>query len=70
MKVRSIELDEQDLPERITVTMTIQEAVLIGSHVGSVTPTTEATHGVYDALSSVFNAFWEDGINDAKRAVR
>jgi hypothetical protein len=66
MKVKQINLDDEGLPETLTVEMTREEAILITSHFGSVTPTTETTSSVWRALSRVFNAFWDDGVYEAR----
>lgn len=68
MKVLGIDLDESEMPERIRVEMTREEAIMIADHVGSVTPSRPVTSAVWDALTgSVFNRFWDDGVDDARR---
>lgn len=71
MKIKAIALDDNELPETVTVEMTLAEAILIGKHVGSVKPSTATSSGIWDALTGVvFNSFWEDGINDAAKENR
>lgn len=65
MKVTQINLNDEGLPEKLTVEMTRDEAILITNHVGSVTPTTETTSSIWKALTRVFNAFWDDGVYEA-----
>lgn len=68
MRVLSIELDTDELPVEVTVRMSRAEATLIASYVGQLTPSTATSHGIYDALvGGVFNRFWEDGLDDARR---
>ena len=65
MRIKAIEMDTEELPELITVEMTLAEAVLIGKHVGSVTPSTVVSTNIWDSLTGgVFNRFWDDGIDE------
>ena len=66
MRVKNIYLDDTGTPDEITVAMTLNEAIAIASHVGSLTPSTEASSGIWDALNRVFCQYWEDGLRDAK----
>lgn len=73
MKVRSIDLGDDELPEAVTVTMTTDEAAVIYAIVGHLSPkaVTEAggdirwgnaVYDVADCLSGAFfNRFWDDG---------
>lgn len=76
MKVRTIELGADEMPESVTVTMTVDEAALMYAFVGRVAPKTvtdatndtrwgNALYDIAEALSgSFFNRFWDDGAND------
>jgi hypothetical protein len=71
MKVKALTLDDDGLPDRLTVEMTRDEAILIATHVGNLTPSTEVSTPIWDALSGeVFNRYWEDGLDDARRSFR
>lgn len=77
MKVLSIDLDDTELPNAITVTMTRDEAVVLARMTGGHSIRTasaqfgdrgKCTESIYDALvGAVFNRFWEDGVDDAAR---
>lgn len=49
MKIHSIKLDENGLPTKVKVTLTIPEIALIVRHAA--------------LTGDVINRFWEDGIN-------
>ncbi|MBM9507978.1 hypothetical protein [Actinacidiphila acididurans] len=80
MKVKQITLDDEEMPERVLLDCSHDEAVLIAALLGrqdagdlaAVVP-----HGgrlgaeVYDALAgSVFNRFYDDGVAGAVDAIR
>lgn len=66
MKIKSIEL-ENSLPVRIVVELTVEEAAQIAKWTGSLSPVTGMTgetSELYGALTgSVFNRFWDDGVD-------
>lgn len=76
MKVKSIELDEDEMPERVLVEMTLDEAAVVYRLTGGIAPRTvsrallgtrwgEALDGVATCLSGAFfNRFWDDGANE------
>lgn len=80
MKVKRIDLDDQEMPDRIQVEMTHDEAtfvaVLLGKQNGhdanAVLPGGDALNtAVYEGLAGgVFNRFYEDGIDGAAQQVR
>ena len=73
MKVRSIDMGNDEMPESATVTMTLDEAALLYAFVGRVAPkaVTDAAgdvrwgNALYDVAEcltgSFFNRFWDDG---------
>lgn len=73
MKVRSIQLGDDDMPERLTVEMTTDEAAMLYTFVGRIAPAqvSQATGDVrwgntlYDmaecVAGSFFNRFWDEG---------
>ena len=79
MKIRNIQLDDNELPETVTVEMTIGEAAFIAKVCGGLSRNTAIEqHGpigahhddIYDSLTGgLFNRFWEDGIDDALRVI-
>jgi hypothetical protein len=66
VKIKSIEL-ENSLPVRIVVELTVEEAAQIAKWTGSLSPVTGMTgetSELYGALTgSVFNRFWDDGVD-------
>lgn len=76
MKVRAIELGDDEMPDSVTVTMTVDEAALLYAFVGRVAPkaVTDATNdarwgnALYDVAEcltgSFFNRFWHDGASE------
>lgn len=71
MKVTSINLDDDEVPTEISVTMTLDEVVVIAQWTGGLSGTTSpaplVTAGIYDTLiGTVVNRFWEGGMNDLK----
>jgi hypothetical protein len=68
MRIKTIQLDSNELPETIDVQMTREEGVLIANYVGGLLPSTPASVSIWDALTGrVFNRFWDDGLSDATR---
>lgn len=77
MKIRNIALDADEVPETISVDMSVREAALIvrliGSHSDTQLADTQAggpaTAGeIYGALTGAFfNRFWEDGVSGVPR---
>lgn len=64
MKVKQINLGDDDYPEQVTVEMTLDEAALVARLVGKEAPPSAESSNIYRALSrSVFNTFWENGID-------
>lgn len=80
MKVKRIDLDDEELPEKVLVELTHDEAVFVALLLGKQNGTTaeEILHGggalvgaVYDGLAGgLFNRFYDDGVNDAAAALR
>ncbi|WP_431897894.1 hypothetical protein [Nonomuraea sp. bgisy101] len=76
MKIQSIHFDDNEMPRLVTAKLTIREAAMITKAFGRLSPTSaseqgldhEVTRAVYDSLTSVFNAYYEDGLNDFLRA--
>lgn len=85
MKLRRVDLDDAEMPERITVEMTVDEAGLLYALTGNVAPRTvteamfndtrwgNALVDVAECLSgSFFNRYWDngaDGVVPRKRLV-
>jgi hypothetical protein len=79
MKVKRIDLDDDENPETITVELTHDEAVFLALFLGkqngveeeAVMPGGSRLGGeIYDGLTGgVFNRFYEDGVADAAKAV-
>lgn len=76
MKVKSIEMDEEGLPEFVTVHMSRDEALVITRVLGGMNGIQHAAKGtnheaaseVYDCLTGdLFNRFWDDGERDLPR---
>jgi len=80
MKVKRIDLDDEEMPERVTVELTHDEAAYIATMVGkhSFNSAEQVMPGggylnsaISDALNgTVFNRFYEDGLAEAIAAVR
>ena len=78
MKIRRIDLNDDEVPETITVELTHDEAVFLALFLGKQNGTEEEavmTGGarlggeIYDGLTGgVFNRFYEDGVKDAARS--
>lgn len=74
MKLISMDFNEAELPETITVTLTIQEAAFLAKFVGGarVIDMNKVFDGgdkpgveVYECLvGAVFNRYWDDGVDD------
>lgn len=68
MQIRNISLDEDQMPDTITVNMGISEAIQIAQWAGKTPSPTAEMSWIYSALcGSVFNRFWDDGVNGAAR---
>lgn len=76
MRIKRIDLDATEMPAVITVEMTVGEAIALARLTGKLSPDTARERGLvwddtvatYDALiGSVFNRYWEDGIDGASR---
>ena len=68
MKIKSIELDGNELPHSVTLTMSLSEAILIAEFVGNLTPSTAASTSIWNALDgTLFNRFWEEGFRGAAK---
>ena len=75
MKVRTIDLDDEGLPETVVVEMALDEAALYLRLVGGLPPRTitealgnpkwaEVLSSVYNGLTGdLFNRFWDDGVD-------
>ena len=71
MKIRTIVLGDDEMPESIDVTMTLAEVVVLarwtGSLSGITSPEPKITSEIYGALVGGFvNRFWEDWMNDLR----
>ncbi|MDX3260791.1 hypothetical protein PV336_16340 [Streptomyces sp. MI02-2A] len=74
MDIKVLELDDAENPEFITVRMSVQEAAFLarvtGGHSGDTAEEVlpggaTANRDIYSALvGSVFNRYWDGGIND------
>lgn len=79
MKAKNIKLDDDEMPETITVEMTVDEAAVVYALVGFIAPRTtsmalggtrwgEAMNDVATCLSgSFFNRFWESAADVVPR---
>ena len=70
-RVKQINLDDNGLIADVTMTVTVAEAAAIAFMFGQLNfhgqqklKIADIDHGVYDALSSTFNGFYEDGYNE------
>ncbi len=80
MKVKRIDLDDDENIETITVELTHDEAVFLALFLGKQNGTEEEAvmpggarlaGEIYDGLTGgVFNRFYEDGVSDAAKATR
>lgn len=82
MKVKKIVLDEDELPAKVTVVMSAGEAAYLTALCGKqssasvtellpeITDGPEFNHSVYDSLTGLFNAFYDDGVTEAIRRLR
>jgi hypothetical protein len=80
VKVKRIDLGDDERPETITVELTHDEAVFLALFLGkqngieeeAVMPGGARLGGeIYDGLTGgVFNRFYEDGVTDAAKTVR
>ncbi|MFF1701225.1 hypothetical protein [Streptomyces sp. NPDC058252] len=77
MDIKVLELDEAGNPEFITVRMTVLEAAFMAEVTGKQSSNdaeqvfaggSAPSHSIYDALvGSVFNRFWDGGVDDYLR---
>lgn len=75
MKVKSIDLGEDEMPVGATVHLSLEELILICSISGKISPRTmrdsygdeyiPAMHELYDGTANIFNRFYDDGIDEA-----
>jgi hypothetical protein len=80
MKVKRIDLDDNEMPDHVLVELTHDEAVFVALLVGRMNGAAaeETLPGgaalvtsLHDGLTGgLFNRFYEDGVQDAARAVR
>lgn len=80
MKVKRIDLDDREMPERVLVELTHDEAAYLALLIGkqnsndmnAVTPGGADLGGaIYDGLTGIlFNRFYEDGADGAAAAMR
>ncbi|CAH9419462.1 hypothetical protein SGL43_06517 [Streptomyces globisporus] len=80
MKVKRIDLDDEEMPQRVLVELSHDEAaylaLLLGRQTGNDGNAIAAGGAVlggaiYDGLTeSLFNRFYEDGVDGAKAAMR
>lgn len=67
MKLDNIKFNKDEMPEEVSVTMSIKEALWIVSIAGKQRGFSPH-NGIYTCLSeNVFNRYWEDGVKDANR---
>lgn len=77
MKVRSIELDDDGMPDTVTVVMTAREAAVMMTMIGKTSindrmalfdGADQAAKDIHSALTAdVANRFYDDGIRDMVR---
>lgn len=77
MKVKQISLDDEELPETVTVELTHDEAVFLAVFLGRLNGEqeeevmkggSEIGSGIYHGLAGgVFNRFYENGVDEAAR---
>lgn len=80
MKVKRIDLDDEEMPERVTVELSHDEATFLAVFLGKLNGAQEEEamkggsalgSGIYWGLAGgVFNRFYEDGVDGAVRAAR
>lgn len=78
MRIQTVHLDDNELPNLITATLTLREAAMIAKAFGPLSSDSareqgldwEVTSTVYDKLTGVFNAFYEDGVDGYFKADR
>lgn len=61
MKLKSVLLDDNEMPAKVAVTMTVDEAATIVAQFGKLAD--PAVGDIYRCLASVFNRFWENGVD-------
>lgn len=68
MQIRNISLDEDQMPDTITVDMDISEAIQIAQWAGKTASPTHEMATIHGGLCGyVFNRFWDDGVDGAAR---
>lgn len=77
MKLISIALDSDEMPEKVVAELTLDEMIWIGRVTGRQSPSSSEElvpgYGLssqtlyYCAIGSLFNRFWDDGIDGAIR---
>jgi hypothetical protein len=78
VRIQTVHLDDNELPRLIDATLTMREAAMITKAFGRLSPNAareqgfdpEITSTVYDKLTGVFNAFYEDGVDGYLKADR
>lgn len=80
MKVKRIDLDDEEMPQKVVVELSHDEAVYVALLVGKQTGTSsedvvpggsELGSSVYYGLTGgVFNRFYDDGVTDAAKQTR
>jgi len=80
VKVKRIDLDDEEMPESVTLELTHDEAVFLAVCLGRLNGEQEEEilkggsvlgSALYHGLAGgVFNRFYEDGVEDAAQAVR
>lgn len=80
MKVKRIDLDDEEMPETVVVELTHDEAVFLAVLLGQLRGNQEEkilrgasalVGDIYDGLAGgVFNRFYEDGVDGAVQAAR
>lgn len=80
MKVKRIDLDDEEMPERVLVELSHDEAAYLALLIGRQNSNAMnevmpggAVHGeaVYEGLAGgLFNRFYDDGVQDAAQAIR
>ncbi|MGW0061371.1 hypothetical protein ACWDTT_15775 [Streptosporangium sandarakinum] len=67
MRINTIHLDGEGMPSSLAVTLTAAEAAFFARVLGKTNWTkceTFQIHGAYEELASLFNRFYDDGVND------
>lgn len=65
-KIEFVQGEEGALPNVLTVSMTLAEAIWIAQKAGSERGGYPTTHDIYEALTGdVFNRYWQNGVDGA-----